>query len=129
VTDPIVPNPQTAGQERNVFGRVTGNEFAYSESNDRPITAVFSLKPVAAGQPLQLLMFNRNPGRSGSTCDDNPAMNRGFTVDIHEPEAEVRFMDEPHANQYVTAIVDLGKHVCRRTYTFTFRYWPGTPPA
>lgn len=129
VTDPFVPDPKTAGQERNVFGRAGGHEFAYSESNPQPVTAAYVPKRSKVGEPLRLLMFNRNPGKADSTCGDNPAMNRGVTIEIDEPEATVRFIDESGANQCVTAVVDLGTHVAGRSYTFGFHDWHGDPPA
>lgn len=127
VPDPVIPDPKTAGQERNVFGRAGKTEFAYSESNPEPITKTVALE-ATAGQPLTLLMYNRNPGGTGGTCDDNPAMNRGFTLSVAEPKASVEFVDEPGPNQYVTAILDLGTHTPGRSYSVTFRYWPGNPP-
>jgi hypothetical protein len=127
VVDPVVPSPKTAGQERNVFGTAMGREFAFSDSNKQSITASIDLRAIGDGKPIQLSMFNRNPGVGGATCDDNPAMNRGFTVDIQGPDATVRFIDEPGANQYVTAVIELGKHVRGHSYTFTFRYWHGSP--
>ena len=128
VSDPAVPDPKTAGQERNVFGRVVGHEFAYSESNKERTAANYAIAPRVAGGPLEISLFNRNPGKAGGTCDDNPAMNRGFTLSVDSPEATVQFIDEPGANRYVTAEIDCGKHASGRAYTFTFRYWHGLPP-
>lgn len=120
--NPRVPDPDIVGQERNVFGRVGGREFAYSESNaERRAEA----RPLADGT---LEMFNRNPGKPGGTCDDNPAFNRGMTVKvIDSPDANIEWIDAPGPNLNVTAEVGYGPHVAGRRYEFTFRYWNGDP--
>ncbi len=127
INDSRIVDPRKAGQERNVFGQAGGKLFAYSESNLLPIRQTFSLRRAVAGRPLQMSMFNRNPGAAGGSYDDNPAMNRGFTLGIDQSKAQVQFDDKPGANPYVTAIVELGKHRRGATYTFSFRYWHGTP--
>ena len=120
--DPRVPDPAVAGQERNVFGRVGGQEFAYSESNnERRVES----HPLADGK---LDIFNRNPGNPDSTCDDNPAFNRGMTVTVdNAPDATVDWIDEPGPNVNVTAEIQFGPHKAGRQYEFSFTYWPGEP--
>ncbi len=127
ITDPRIPDPRKAGQERNVFAFANGREFAFSESNGELVSASFALKPTDGKRPLELSIFNRNPGAPNGTYDDNPLMNRGLTLSIQQPQAEVRFIDEPGPSLYVTAVVDLGPHAPGRDYTFTFRYWHGLP--
>jgi hypothetical protein len=111
-----------------VFGQAGDKLFAYSEANTDAIKQAFPLTRTADNQPLQLSMFNRNPGEVNGPYDDNPVMNRGFTLSLDQPKAEVQFEDEPGANQYVTAVVELGKHARGATYTFSFRYWNGDAP-
>jgi len=124
-SDLRIPDPQKVGQERNVFAQAAGDEFAFSESNDKLNQATFHLTHGTAGGPLQFSMFNRNPGLPDGAYDDNPAMNRGFTLSIDAPEADVRLVDAAGPNPFVTAIVELGKHVGGREYAFTFSYWHG----
>ncbi len=123
LNDPHVPDPAVVGQERNVFGRTGGREFAYSEANAEARREAQAL----AGGELQL--FNRNPGSPGGTCDDNPAMNRGMTVTVAgAPAATVDWIDQPGADFKVTAEIQFGPHRADRQYEFSFRYWPGEPP-
>ena len=122
LSDPRVPDPATVGQERHVFGRVGGREFAYSESNTAPRRET---QPLAGGE---LHLFNRNPGVPGSTYDDNPAFNRGLTVRVtNATDATVDWIDEAGPQVCVTAELQFGPHRAGRQYEFAFRYWPGAP--
>jgi hypothetical protein len=127
-TDPRMPDPAKIGQQQNVFARAGNEEFAFSSSHDKPITKTVKLTRSDATTPLQLLLYNRNPGQPGGRYDDNPAFNRGFTLTIDQPEATVQFVDQPGPTQYVTAVVELGPHQAGHSYTFHFRYWHGDPP-
>ena len=77
------------------------------------------------------MMFNRNPGRNpadpGWTIDDNPDMNRGFTLSFDGMDTRVELTDPPGPTHYVTAEIELGSFVKGKTYEFTFEYWHGAP--
>ncbi|MBP5274163.1 MAG: hypothetical protein ILO36_04425, partial [Abditibacteriota bacterium] len=114
-----VPDPRSAGQERNVFAALGKEVFAWSETNPETVSKTFPERP------LRLEIYNRNPGE-GKTCDDNPLMNRGFTL-TSPGKASVTFTDLAGANEYVVCDVDFGKHKKGRTYTVEFEYWNGAP--
>lgn len=120
-----IADPLKAGQERNVFARIGGTEFEYSESNLTPRRQSVSPEPGQA----HLMMFNRNPGRNpadpGWTIDDNPDMNRGFTLSFDGTDTRVELTDPPGPTHYVTAEIELGSFVKGRIYEFTFEYWHG----
>ncbi|MHB0999054.1 MAG: hypothetical protein ACYC27_07390 [Armatimonadota bacterium] len=122
-----IPDPLKVGQERNVFARVNSTEFAYSESNIVPMRKRIQLEP----GPASVDIFNRNPGRDHSdplwTIDDNPDMNRGLTLSFDGEGSSVEFVDPSGPWHFVTAVVDMGRHVKGRVYEFTFQYWHGEP--
>jgi hypothetical protein len=125
----VVPDPGTAGQERNVFGRAGDREFAYSESRPERHGERWRLTTGPEAGRATIRLFNRNPGREGATCDDNPAFNRGFDLSLTDAGegVEVEWIDEPGPNAYVTAVLHLGPHRQGQEYEFTFRYWHGEP--
>jgi len=128
LNDPVVPDPAVVGQERNVFAQIGSDEFAFSESNKKLQTETYQLKPADGAAAGTFSIFNRNPGTS-KTCDDNPAFNRGLTLKVNSAtDTQVKCIDYPGPNLYVTVELDLGTHTAGRTYEFTFRYWHGTPP-
>ena len=74
------PRSGEGRSRRNVFARAGGEEFAFSSDHDKPITKTVKLTRPDAGGPLELAMYNRNPGLPNGSYDDNPAFNRGFTL-------------------------------------------------
>ena len=110
-----VPDPYTAGQERNVFASIGGKTFAWSEQNAETVSRTFS------ADSIRLEIFNRNPGK-GEGVDDNPLMNRGFTLTCRE-KGTVTCTDLPGANEYVVCEIDFGKYRKGKTYTVEFEYW------
>lgn len=123
--NPRIPDPLKAGQERNVFAKTGDTEFEYSESNVVPGRKIMPLQNGNAS----LSMYNRNPGKDHSdpewTIDDNPDMNRGFTLSFDGTGSSVELIDPPGPNHYVTAVINLGKYTKGKSYTFTFHYWHG----
>ncbi|MBQ9358331.1 MAG: hypothetical protein IJT95_02170 [Abditibacteriota bacterium] len=110
-----VPDPRTAGQERNVFASLGGETFAWSEQNAETVTRTF-----APGK-IRLDIYNRNPGK-GDGADDNPLMNRGFTLTCRE-KGSVTCTDLAGPSEYVVCEIDFGRHEKGRTYTLEFEYW------
>ncbi|MBR4749106.1 MAG: hypothetical protein IK083_06000 [Abditibacteriota bacterium] len=110
-----VPDPRTAGQERNVFATLGRETFAWSEENKETVTFTF------ASDKVKLDVFNRNPGK-GAGIDDNPLMNRGFTLTCRE-KGQVTCTDPAGANEYVVCEIDLGAYKKGKTYTLEFEYW------
>lgn len=123
--DPKIPDPSKVGQEQNVYAKVNNEEFAYSESNLIQHYKII----VPDNRPAALSIFNRNPGvdpsAPGWTIDDNPDMNRGFTVTFQADRASVEMIDPPGAANFVTSIINLGNHSFNREYDFEFEYWHG----
>jgi hypothetical protein len=120
-----IPDPSKAGQERNVFVRVYDTEFGFSESNNEIIKKNIALRGGRAG----IHVFNRNPGNNPVskdwTIDDNPDMNRGLTLSLDGSGENVKILDYPGPNSYVTVVVEFGKHEKDKFYEFTFEYWNG----
>ncbi len=123
-TDDRIPDHNIVGQERNVFARTGDREFAFSESNESLRTE--TVKTLADGK---LSVYNRNPGRSGGSFDDNPAFNRGFTIQVKGPQAGVEFVDPPGPNASVVVLLNFGNHEKGTDYVFSFRYWHGAEEA
>ena len=124
LNDSNVPDPMIVGQERNVFARIGPKEFAFSENNKELRTQTYNIEQQNDAGSTNFSIYNKNPGIS-PTCDDNPAFNRGVTLEVNDPNAKVKCIDLPGANLYVTAEIELGKHTADRIYQFTFRYWKG----
>ena len=122
--DPFVPDWRTAGQERNVFAKVNGTEFAYSENNATDIFKTIKSKQVKSNAGVNIDIYNRNPG-IGITCDDNPLFNRGFTLNVDKSNIGVSFEDLAGPKEFVTCEIDLGKYKKGQSYVFTFEYWNG----
>ncbi len=120
-TDDRIPDAAIVGQERNVFARAQGHEFAYSESNE-------PLRTEKVPIPIQgmLSIYNRNPGQPGGSYDDNPAMNRGFTLRLENAPADAEFVDLPGPNLFVTVMLHFGEHKKGAVYEFSFEYQQGT---
>lgn len=124
LNDPYIPDWRVAGQERNVFAKVNGIEFEYLENNAEDIVKKWNVKEEIFQQGIYIDVFNRNPG-IGKTCDDNPILNRGFTLHVDKAIADVSCIDLAGPNEYVTCEIDLGKHKRGQSYVFTFKYWQG----
>ena len=123
-TDDRIPDHNVVGQEHNVFARAGETEFAFSESNESLRTASAAVPPDGT-----LSVYNRNPGKPGGSFDDNPAFNRGFTLQVNHLQAGVEFVDPPGPNVSVIVGLNFGNHQKGADYEFSFRYWHRTDEA